>query len=136
MRLCSHGALSPGHMQQCRTALRQSEAATTFMRWERLPCNEIWLSSAAMIKTTLSAFVAAAFLIASPVFASGKAACCVKNASNSKMACSGGYAGINLTADQKSKLDAAFLKRAKGILSADQYAKVKAQCSQMGKKQA
>jgi hypothetical protein len=105
-----------------------------------------------MIKTTLSAFVAAALVIASPVFASGKAACCVKNASNSKMACSGGYAGLNLTADQKTKLDAwqaecmkagctkqsraAFLKRAKGILSADQYAKVKAQCSQMGKKQA
>lgn len=104
-----------------------------------------------MMKTTLSAFVAAGLVIASPVFAGGKA-CCAKNASNSKMACSGGYAGLNLTADQKTKLDAwqsecmkagctkqsraAFLKKAKGILSADQYAKVKAQCNQMGKKEA
>jgi hypothetical protein len=104
-----------------------------------------------MIKTTLSAFVAAALVIASPVFAGGKA-CCVKNASNSKMTCSGGYASLKLTADQKTKLDAwqaecmkagctkqsrsAFLKKAKGILSADQYAKLKTQCSQMDKKQA
>jgi hypothetical protein len=104
-----------------------------------------------MIKTTLSAFVAAALVIASPVFAGGKA-CCTKSASNSKMACSGGYAGLNLTGDQKTKLDAwqaecmkagctkqsrsAFLKKAKGILSADQYAKLKTQCSQMDKKQA
>ena len=67
------------------------------------------------------------------------------------MACSS-FASLNLTADQKTKLDAwqtecmkagctkqsraAFLKKAKGILSADQYAKLKAECSTMGKKQA
>jgi hypothetical protein len=33
MRFCSPGAPSLCHMQQCRTAPRQSEAATTFMRW-------------------------------------------------------------------------------------------------------
>lgn len=103
-----------------------------------------------MIKTTLLAFVAAALVIASSAFAGGKA-CCAKSASN-KMACSGGYASLHLTADQKTKLDAwqaecmkagctkqsrsAFLKKAKGILSADQYAKLKTQCSQMDKKQA
>jgi hypothetical protein len=119
------------------------------MSWERLPCNEIWLSSAAMTKTTLSAFVAAALVMASPAFAGGKA-CCAKSASN-KAACSS-FASLNLTADQKTKLDAwqaecmkagctkesrsAFLKKARGILSADQYAKLKTQCNQMGKKQA
>ena len=103
-----------------------------------------------MIKTTLSAFVATALVIASPVFAGGKS-CCAKTASHDKMACSS-FASLNLTADQKTKLDAwqtecmkagctkqsrtAFLKKAKGILSADQYAKLKAQCNQMGSKQA
>ena len=102
-----------------------------------------------MIKTTLSAFVAAALVIASPVFAGGKA-CCAKSASN-KAACSS-FASLKLTADQKTKLDAwqaecmkagctkqsraAFLKKAKGILSTDQYAKLKTQCSEMGKKEA
>jgi len=102
-----------------------------------------------MIKTTLSACIAAALLIASPAFAGGKA-CCAKGASNT-MACAS-FANLNLSADQKAKLDswqascmkagctkesrAAFLKKAKGILSADQYAKLKVQCDHMGKKQA
>ena len=67
------------------------------------------------------------------------------------MACSS-FANLNLSADQKTKLDAwqtdcmkagctkesraAFLKKAKGILSADQYAKLKTQCDHLGKKQA
>jgi hypothetical protein len=95
-------------------------------------------------------FLAAALIIASPVFAGGKA-CCAKTASHDKMACSS-FASLNLSSDQKTKLDAwqtecmkagctkqsraAFLKKAKGILSADQYAKLKGQCNQMGRKQA
>lgn len=102
-----------------------------------------------MIKTTLSACVAVALLVGSPVFAGGKA-CCAKGASNT-MACSS-FANLNLSADQKTKLDAwqadcmkagctkesraAFLKKAKKVLSADQYAKLKVQCDHMGKKQA
>ena len=102
-----------------------------------------------MIKTTLSAFVAVALLIASPMFA-GEKACCAKGGSKT-MACSS-FTNLNLTADQKAKLDAwqadcmkagctkdsraAFLKKAKRVLSADQYAKLKVQCDHMGKKQA
>jgi hypothetical protein len=101
-----------------------------------------------MIKTTVSAVVAGAILIASPVFAGGKA-CCAKGASNEKVACAD-FASLNLTADQKSKINAwqsqcmkagctkesraKFLKQAKGILSADQYAKLKEQCEKSGKK--
>ena len=87
-------------------------------------------------------------LFVSPAFAGGKA-CCAKGASKEKVACAG-FASLNLTADQKSKLDAwqaecvkagctkesraKFLKQAKGILSAEQYAKVKEQCNKAVKK--
>jgi len=102
-----------------------------------------------MIKTTLSACVAVALFVVSPAFAGGKS-CCAKGASNG-MSCNS-FANLGLSADQQAKLDAwqadcmkagctkesraAFLKRAKGILSADQYAKLKVQCDHMGKKQA
>jgi hypothetical protein len=94
-----------------------------------------------------TAVVAAAMLIASPAFAGDKG-CCAKNASN-KAACTN-LASLNLTSDQKSKIEAwqsecmkagcskesraKFMSQAKGILSSDQYAKLKEQCSKSGKK--
>ena len=87
-------------------------------------------------------------LIASPTFAGDKA-CCAKNASNSKAMCTN-LASLNLNADQKTKIEAwqsecmkagctkesraKFLQQAQGILSADQYAKLKGQCNKSGKK--
>jgi len=90
-------------------------------------------------------------LLVSPAFAKDKSdemACCAKNASNQK-ACAN-LASLNLTTDQKSKIEAwqsecakagctkesrqAFLKKAQGILSADQFAKLKAECGKSGKK--
>ena len=101
-----------------------------------------------MIKTTVSAVVAAAMLICSPAFA-GEKACCAKGTHGDKVACAN-FASLHLTADQKSKIEAwqadcmkagctkesraKFLKQAKGILSADQYAKLKEQCEKSGKK--
>ena len=83
-------------------------------------------------------------LVASPLFAGDKAGCCAKNASHTEGVACIDYASLNLTADQKSKIEAwqaectkagctkesrhAFLKQAKGILSADQFAKLKEQC--------
>jgi hypothetical protein len=100
-----------------------------------------------MIKILGIAVVAAAIFAASPAFAGGKA-CCAKNASN-EAACAN-LASLNLTADQKTKIEAwqsectkagctkasraQFLKKAKGILSADQYATLKAECTKSGKK--
>src|SRR3977135_3239643 len=94
-----------------------------------------------MIKILGTAVVAVRMLAASPAFAGGKA-CCAKNASN-QAACAN-LASLNLTPDQKTKIEAwqaectkagctkesraKFLKQAKGILSTDQYAKLKAQC--------
>jgi hypothetical protein len=102
-----------------------------------------------MIKIIGTALVAAAMLIASPAFAGGKA-CCATNASNTKAAACSDFASLNVNADQKSKLvawqsecmkagctkesRAKFLKQAKGILSADQYAKLKTECAKASKK--
>ena len=96
-----------------------------------------------MIKITTTALVAIAMLVASSAFAGDKA-CCAKGASKAdSMACVN-LATLNLTPDQKTKIEAwqaecvkagctkesrkTFLKQAKGILSADQFAQLKAQC--------
>ena len=94
------------------------------------------------------AAVLAVALMASPVFAGGNKACCAKTAANSKAMCLD-FATLNVTADQKSKLEtwqaectkagctkesqANFMKQAKGILSADQFAKLKSQCEKPAK---
>lgn len=104
-----------------------------------------------MVKIIGTAVVAAAMLAASPSFArdkSGDMACCAKNASN-QQSCAN-LASLNLTADQKTKIEAwqsecmkagctkesraAFLKKAEGILSQDQYTKLKAECNKSAKK--
>ncbi len=104
-----------------------------------------------MVKSTGTAAVAAAMLMVSIAFAkdkSGDMACCAKNASN-QQSCAN-LASLNLTAAQKSKIDAwqsecvkagctkesrqAFLKKAQGILSADQYVKLKAECNKSARK--
>jgi hypothetical protein len=97
-----------------------------------------------MIKTTL-ALVAAGVLVASSSFAGGKSCCGAKGTqvSNDSASCMN-LASLNLNADQNSKLVAwqnecmkagctkqsrdAFMKRAKTILSADQYAQLKSEC--------
>ena len=96
-----------------------------------------------MIKITITALVATAMLIASSVFA-GEKACCVKGVSNTDKTACVDLATLNLTPDQKAKIEAwqaecvkagctkesrkTFLKQAKGILSAEQFAELKAQC--------
>jgi len=97
-----------------------------------------------MIKITSTiALVAVAMLTASSAFAGGKA-CCVKGASNKSSALCINLATLNLTQDQKAKIETwqadcmkagctresnqTFLRRAKGILSAEQFAQLKAQC--------
>src|SRR5229473_2422925 len=104
-----------------------------------------------MVKSIGMSVVATALLMTSVVFAkdkSGDMACCAKNASNHQSCAN--LASLSLTADQKSKIGAwqsecmkagctkesrqAFLKKAQGILSADQYAKLKAECNKSAKK--
>jgi hypothetical protein len=103
-----------------------------------------------MIKITISLVVAAAMLLGSSVFAGDKA-CCAKGAHANKAACLD-FASLNLTANQKSKLETwqsdcmkagcteksrtTFLRKAKKILSADQYAKVMSMCDHAPAKKA
>ena len=96
-----------------------------------------------MIKITTAALVAAAMFISSSAFAGDKA-CCAKGVSNTEKTACLDLATLNLTPDQKAKIEAwqadcvkagctkesrkTFLKQAKGILSAEQFAQLKAQC--------
>jgi hypothetical protein len=96
-----------------------------------------------MIKITSIALVAAATLIASSAFAGDKA-CCAKGVSNTEKTACADLAALNLTPDQKTKIETwqaecmkagctkesrqTFLKQAKGILSAEQFAQLKAAC--------
>ena len=96
-----------------------------------------------MIKITTTALVAVAMLMASSAFAGDKA-CCANGASKANSMACANLATLNLTYDQKTKIETwqaecmkagctkesqkTFLKQAKGILSAEQFAQLKAQC--------
>jgi hypothetical protein len=96
-----------------------------------------------MIKITTTALIAVAMLMASSAFAGDKA-CCANGASKANSMACVNLATLNLTSDQKAKIETwqaecmkagctkesrkTFLKQAKGILSAEQFALLKAQC--------
>ena len=100
-----------------------------------------------MIKSTSIALIAAATLIASSAFAGDKA-CCAKGASQAGKTACANLTALNLTSDQKAKIEAwqadcmkagctkesrqTFLSHAKGILSPQQFAELKAQCKKTG----
>jgi hypothetical protein len=102
-----------------------------------------------MIKITTIALVGAAMLMASSAFAGDKA-CCARKASHTGKAPCASFDNLGLTAEQKSKIEAwqadcmkagctqasraKFLEQAKGILTADQFTKVKQQCNKAAKK--
>lgn len=95
--------------------------------------------------------MAAAALVVNVAYAGDKdkdGGCCMKRASNeTKMDCSQTYAKLNLSADQKTKMDALvakcnksgctkesmeeFMKSAERVLSKEQVATLKAECSKM-----
>jgi hypothetical protein len=96
-----------------------------------------------MIKITTTALIAVAMLTASSSFAGDKACCANGVSKANSMACVN-LATLNLTPDQKTKIETwqaecmkagctkesrkTFLKQAKEILSAEQFAQLKAQC--------
>ena len=100
-----------------------------------------------MIKITATTLVAAAILAGSSSFA-GDHACCAKGTANVHSTACVNLAALNLTSDQKTKIEAwqaecmkagctrrsreTLLTHAKGILSAEQFAQLKAQCKNMG----
>ena len=104
------------------------------------------ISLSIMSKIIITTLVAAAMLTASSAFAGDKA-CCAKGAANPHSMGCVNVASLNLTAEQNAKIEAwqaecmkagctkesrqMFLSRAKGILSPEQFAQLKAQCKKM-----
>ena len=104
-----------------------------------------------MTKLSGLALIAAAAFAVTSAYAGDKekdSGCCAMHAKNdAKMDCSQTYAKLNLSADQKTKMDAMvakcnksgctkesmdeFMKSAEGILSKEQLATLKAECSKM-----
>ena len=106
-----------------------------------------------MKKFTAIALLAAAAFAVMPAFAHDEknkdhSCCAVKG----EMDCAATYANLNLTADQKAKMDAlvekckgagcskesteAFMKSAEGILTKEQFAALKTECDKHHKKEA
>ena len=94
--------------------------------------------------TKLIALTAAGLFAAGTMFAGEHGDCPTKVGNEMKMACHVSMASLNLTAEQKTKMDAAieahqkagcnketeakFMKDAEGILTPEQYTKFKAEC--------
>ncbi len=114
---------------------------TEIERWSLAAC-----LTTTMINSKAFGFVAAALFAASSVAFAGDKACCAKTASNDmKAACSATFAKLDLTADQRSKMEklaaecdkggcnketmAKMEKSAKRVLSPAQFATWKAECT-------
>src|SRR5260370_36112782 len=94
--------------------------------------------------TKLIAVVTAGLFAAGTMFAGEHGNCKKQVGNEAKMACTVALASLNLTPDQKTKMDAAladhqkagcsdaseakYMETAKGVLTPEQYAKFKAQC--------
>jgi hypothetical protein len=95
--------------------------------------------------TKFIALVVAGMFAAGTLFAGEHGDCTKKVGNTSKPACSVSLANLNLTPDQKTKMDAVmdehhkagcseaseakYMKEAEGILTKEQYAKFKAECT-------
>jgi len=94
--------------------------------------------------TKFIALVVAGMFAAGTMFAGEHGDCTKKVGNAAKPACTVSFANLNLTPDQKTKMDAAmaehmkagcseateakYMKEAEGILTKEQYAKFKAEC--------
>jgi Spy/CpxP family protein refolding chaperone len=96
------------------------------------------------IMTKLIALVAAGLFAAGTTFAGEHGNCTKQVGNEAKMACQVSLASLNLTADQKTKMDAVmeehhkagcseaseqkYMQEARAILTKEQFAKFKAEC--------
>ncbi len=100
-----------------------------------------------MIKTKTLGLLAVAMLAAASVYAGGKECCATKAKNGADAECSATFANLNLSVEQKAKIDgfqakckkdgctkestAQFLRSAKGVLSKEQFATLKSECGKM-----
>ena len=101
--------------------------------------------------TKLIALAVAGIFAAGTMFAGEHGNCTKKVGNEAKAACTASLAHLDLTPEQKTKMDAAmaehqkagcseateakYMKEAKGILTKEQYAKFKAECTKDEKKE-
>ena len=101
--------------------------------------------------TKLIALVVAGVFAVGTMFAGEHGDCTRKVGNEAKAACTVSFASLNLTPEQKTKMDAVmaehqkagcseaseakYMKEAKGILTKEQYAKFKAECAMGDKKE-
>jgi Spy/CpxP family protein refolding chaperone len=94
--------------------------------------------------TKLIALVTAGLFAAGTLFAGDHGSCTKKVGNEEKMACQASLASLDLTPEQKTKMEAAmadhhkagcneaseakYMKQAESVLTAEQFAKFKAQC--------
>ena len=99
--------------------------------------------------TKLIALVAAGAFAAGTMFGGEHGDCAKKAGNEGKMACTASFASLNLTPDQKTKMETAMaehhkagcteateaklMKDVQGILTPEQFAKFKAECSKKEK---
>jgi len=99
--------------------------------------------------TKLIALVAAGLFAAGTMFAGEHSDCTKQVGNEAKAACQVSLGSLNLTAEQKTKMDAImaehvkagcseasevkYMEEAKGILTTEQYAKFKTECKKGGK---
>jgi Spy/CpxP family protein refolding chaperone len=99
--------------------------------------------------TKIIALVAAGAFAAGTMFAGEHGDCAKKAGNEGKMACTASFASLNLTPDQKTKMETAmaehhkagcnqateakFMKDVEGILTPEQFAKFKAECNKKEK---
>src|SRR5215468_7310690 len=99
--------------------------------------------------TKIIALVAAGAFAAGTMFAGEHGDCAKKAGNEGKMACTASFASLNLTPDQKTKMETAmaehhkagctdateakFMKDVEGILTPEQFAKFKAECNKTEK---
>ena len=99
-----------------------------------------------MIKLKGLAFIVVAVFAATSAYAGDKG-CCAAHAKNGKMHCAQSYAKLNLSPQQKVKIEKLeaqcnkagctkestdkFMKSAEAILSKEQFAALKAECARM-----
>jgi Spy/CpxP family protein refolding chaperone len=99
--------------------------------------------------TKLIALVAAGAFAAGTMFAGEHGDCAKKAGNDAKMACTASLTSLNLTPEQKTKMETAmaehhkagcnqateakFMKEAEGILTPEQFAKFKAECNKKEK---
>src|SRR5207247_1297479 len=125
------------HRTRCTTRHSRSNRETIL---NDVLCGKVYVPN----MTKLIALITAGLFAAGTMFAAEHGNCTKQVGSQAKAACQVSLASLNLTPEQKTKMDAAmaehqkagcseaseakYLEQAKAVLTPEQYAKFKAQC--------